>query len=182
MDRLKNPILMAAIGAPHGLRGELRVKTYTGDPLALGDYGPLRSGDGRAFTVAALRPGKNVVIVRFAEVHDRTAAEALSGTELFVERDALPADLEEDEFYHADLIGLEARDAAGTVLGRIAAIHDFGGGDIIELRRPAGQSAMIPFTRDAVPSIDVEAGIVVVDAVAAGLEDLPEPKRSDPAT
>lgn len=180
MGKLKNPILMAVIGAAHGLRGEVRVKTFTGDPLALGDYGPLRTQDGRVFTVAELRPGKTVVVARFAEVRDRNSAEALTGTELFVEREALPGDLEEDEFYHADLIGLKARDAAGTVLGRIAAIHDFGGGDVIELRLADGASAMIPFTREAVPALDIQAGFIIVDAIAAGLGEVPDHEERGP--
>src|SRR5690606_18320146 len=96
---------MAVIGAPHGIRGEVRVKTFTGDPLALGDYGPLRAADGRKFTVASIRPAKNVVVVRFKEITSRDAAEAVTGIELFIDRAALPDDLEDDEFYHADLIG-----------------------------------------------------------------------------
>ena len=101
----QNPIQMAVIGAAHGIRGELRVKTFTGDPLAIGDYGPLYAKDGRAFEVQDVRPAGDVVVVRFKGVGDRTAAERLTGTELFVDRSVLPPE-EEDEFYHADLVGL----------------------------------------------------------------------------
>jgi 16S rRNA processing protein RimM len=103
-------ILMAIIGAAHGIKGEVRVKSFAADPTALGDYGPLRARDGRVFTVKTVRPAKEVVIVRFAEVADRNVAETLSGVELYVDRAALPDDLEEEEFYHADLVGLEVID------------------------------------------------------------------------
>jgi hypothetical protein len=109
-------ILMAVIGAAHGIRGELRVKSFAADPLALGDYGPLRTKDGRVFTVETIRPAKGAVIVGFAEVADRNQAETLAGTELFVAREALPDDLEEEEFYHADLVGLDVCLAVMDVL------------------------------------------------------------------
>lgn len=169
MPKPENPVQMAVIGAPHGIRGELRVKTYTGDPLALGDYGPLFTEDGRQFDIADIRPAKNVVVVRFRQVTDRDAAEALSGTALFVDRSQLPDDLEEDEFYHADLIGLAVRDADGTMLGRITAFHDFGGGDIMEIERSEGGTVLVPFTKEAVPKIDLKRGSVTVDPGAAGL-------------
>ncbi|MBO6717241.1 MAG: ribosome maturation factor RimM [Rhizobiaceae bacterium] len=171
MSRPKNPVQMAVIGAPHGIRGELRVKTYTGDPLALGDYGPLFAEDGRQFDITDIRPAKNVVVVRFRQVGDRNAAEALNGTALFVDRAQLPDDLEEDEFYHADLIGLAVRDDANALIGRITAFHDFGGGDIMEIERSEGGTVLIPFTRDAVPEIDLNGGAVTVDPAAAGLLD-----------
>jgi 16S rRNA processing protein RimM len=169
MTRLKNPVQLAVIGAPHGVRGEVRVRTFTGDPLALGDYGPLFSADGRRFTVTAIRPAKNVVVARFKEIGSREAAEAATGTELFVEREALPDDLEEDEFYQADLIGLAVKDETGAQIGRIAGVQDFGGGDVIEIALAAGRTALIPFTRAAVPRISVAEGYVQIDSPAAGL-------------
>lgn len=173
-------ILLAVIGAAHGIKGELRVKSFTADPSALGDYGPLRARDGRVFTVKTVRPAKEVVIVRFAEVADRNAAETLSGVELFVDRSALPDDLDEEEFYHADLVGLEVRDDEGAVLGRIAALHDFGAGDILEVRPVAGKTLMVPFTRAAVPDISLEEGYARVDRAAAGLiDDEDEAEDSD---
>src|SRR5882762_1653622 len=99
MAKLQNPVLMAVIGAAHGIKGELRVKTFTGDPLALDGYSPLFSKDGRRFEVMEIRPQGTVVVVRFKGVGDRNAAEALSGTELFVDRAALSADLDAEEFY-----------------------------------------------------------------------------------
>jgi 16S rRNA processing protein RimM len=187
MPKPENPVQMAVIGAPHGIRGELRVKTFTGDPLALGDYGPLFAEDGRQFDIADIRPAKNVVVVRFRQVANRDAAEALNGVALFVDRSQLPEDLEEDEFYHADLIGLAVRDAAGAMLGRITAFHDFGGGDIMEIERSDGGTVLVPFTKDAVPKIDLKGGAVTVDSEAAGLldsgdeDDVPgEPGDFDP--
>ena len=162
-------VQMAVIGAPHGVRGEVRVKTFTGDPLALGDYGPLRSADGRTFTVAAIRPAKTVVVVRFKEIASREAAEAVTGTELFIDRSALPDDLDEDEFYHADLIGLVVRDETGSSIGKVAAIQNFGGGDIVEVALAGRRTVMIPFTLAAIPEISVRDGFIRIDSAGAGL-------------
>ena len=111
---MSEKVLMAVIGAPHGVRGEVRVKTFTGDPLALGDYGPLFDAAGKSYTILDLRPSKTVVVAKIKEVPTREAAEAANGTELFVARAALPDDLDEDEFYQTDLIGLSAVDEAGA--------------------------------------------------------------------
>ena len=183
MPKLKNPVLMATIGAAHGIKGEVRVKTFTGEPLALGDYGPLYASDGRTFVIRDLRPQKEVLVVRFAGVPDRNAAEALNGTELFVDRSVLPDDLEEDEFYHADLIGLAVVDEMGEKIGTIRALHDFGGGDIIEIATSGGRSELIPFTKAAVPRIDIAGATVTIDTAAAGLgdqEDEEEPSEGGP--
>ena len=100
MSKLENPILMAVIGAAQGLRGEVRVKTFTEDPLGLGDYGFLFAADGRKFEILEIRDGKTVAIVRFRGINDRNAAEALNGLELFVDRSALSDDdLDDDEFF-----------------------------------------------------------------------------------
>ncbi len=179
MAKLENPVLMGVIGAAHGIRGEVRVKSFTQDPLALGDYGALSTQDGRSFTIADIRPAKTVVVARFKEVRDRDAAEALAGTELFVERALLPQDLDEDEFYYADLIGLEIRDLEGAAIGKVAAVHDFGAGDIIEMRRTNGGSVMIPFTRTAVPTVALKDGHIVVDPQAAGLLGDDEPEEGE---
>jgi 16S rRNA processing protein RimM len=162
-------VQMAVIGAPHGVKGEVRVKTFTGDPLALGDYGPLRSADGRTFTVAAIRPAKTVVVVRFREIANREAAEAVTGTELFIDRAALPNDLDDDEFYHADLIGLVVRDETGSSIGKVAAIQNFGGGDIVEVALAGRRTVMIPFTLAAIPEISVRNGFIRIDSAGAGL-------------
>lgn len=171
MAKLENPVQMAVIGAPHGIRGELRVKTFTGEPEALGDYGPLYTQDGRSFEVASIRAAGNMAVVRFAEVGDRNAAEALTGTELFVDRSVLPEPEEEDEFYHADLIGLDVRDDSGAVLGKVLAVQNFGGGDILDLMIGGRKGVLIPFTQAAVPEVAIAEGFIRIDPVAAGLVD-----------
>ncbi|MHB2267591.1 ribosome maturation factor RimM [Aliihoeflea sp. PC F10.4] len=176
---MSEKILMAVIGAPHGVRGEVRVKTFTGDPLALGDYGPLFDAAGKSYTILDLRPSKTVVVAKIREIASREAAEAANGTELFVARKALPDDLDDDEFYQADLIGLAAVDEAGARLGTVKALHDFGAGDIIELALAAGGTALIPFTKAAVPRVALAEGRVEIDAIAAGLvgDDEDEPQE-----
>lgn len=171
MARPQNPIQMAVIGAAHGIKGELRVKTFTGDPLALADYGPLYAKDGRAFEIAAIRPANEVVVVRFKGVNDRNAAEALTNTELFVDRSALPDDGEEGEFYHTDLVGLAVRDETGEAVGKVFAVQNFGGGDILEIQYQGRKGVLIPFTQAAVPVVDIASGFVAIDTVAAGLVD-----------
>lgn len=172
MTTLKNPVLMATVGAAQGLRGEVRVKAYTADPLALGDYGNLRSLDGRIFEILEIREAKNVAIVRFRGVNDRNAAEALNGLELYVDRDALPdGELDDDEFYYADLEGLEVYDGAGKHYGSVSAVFDFGAGDLLEIKGPGKRPVLIPFSETAVLEIDLESGRLLIDPVAAGLEE-----------
>ena len=175
----KNLIQMAVVGAAQGVRGEVRVKSFSADPAALSRYGPLVSADGRRFEIDAIRPHKDLAVVRFKGILDRDTAEALTGTALFVERQALPADLDEDEFYHADLIGLQAVTRAGEPVGTIIAVQNFGGGDLLEIARTGQSSLFVPFTRAAVPEIDIVAGQVRLDPVAAGLVD-DESDVSDP--
>lgn len=171
MAAAETKILLAVIGAAHGIRGEVRVRSFTGDPMALADYGPLHDRAGRSFEIAALRPAGSVVIARFKGVADRNAAEALAGTNLFVDRSALPRHGgDDDEFYHADLVGLDVRDGDGNGLGTVQAVQNFGGGDLLEIGH-SGRSRFIPFTRAAVPQVALEAGYLVVDPVAAGLSD-----------
>lgn len=168
----KQPVLMAVIGAPHGVRGELRVKTFGEDPLALGDYGPLFDDKGNTYSVKAIRPSGTVVVVRFDAVTSREQAETLNGTELFIDRASMPDDtLDDDEYYQADLLGMAVRDAEAKDYGQVIAIHDFGGGDIIELRQGDGRSVMIPFNGDAVTDIDMDSRVITVSPLAAGLED-----------
>lgn len=179
MKKLENPILMATIGAAQGLRGEVRVKSFTDDPAALGDYGHLYADDGRVFEILEIREAKNVVVVRFRGINDRNAAEALTGLELFVERDNLPdEELDEDEFFYADLEGLEAVDAEGKSYGKVSAVFDFGAGDLLELKGPGRRPALIPFSETAVLEIDLEAGKILIDPQAAGL--IEDPNDRDP--
>ncbi len=160
---------MAVIGAAQGLKGEVRVKSFGAEPEALGRYGALVAEDGRAFTVEALRgAGGEMLVVRFKGVSDRTAAEKLNGTRLFVPRAALPP-AEEEEFYHADLVGLAVRNDSGETIGRVSAVHDFGGGDVLEIIHGAQRGVMIPFSRAAVPVVNIAEGFLSVDLQAAGL-------------
>ncbi len=161
-------ILVARIGAPHGVRGEVRLFAFTADPLALRDYAPLTDAEGRRqFKILTLRPAKEHFVARLAGIDDRSAAEAFTNTDLFIARDALPAAEDEDTFYHADLIGLAVRDEAGARIGTVTALHDFGAGDILEYTPEGGAARragtlMVPFTRDAVPVVDVAAGHVTL--------------------
>lgn len=186
MGKPQRPIRMAVIGAPHGIKGELRVKAFTGDPLALADYGPLYDDAGNRYDIIDIRPAKNVVVARFRQVGDRDAAEALTGTVLSVDRSALPDDLEENQFYHADLIDLPVQDETGAAVGHVAAFHDFGGGDIMEVALASGKTVLIPFSREAVPLVDIAKGLVGIDRVAAGLvddeENEPDDAGFDPAS
>lgn len=172
MAKLENPVLMGVIGAAQGLRGEVRVRTFTGDPMAFGEYGHLHSTDGRVFEVLDIREGKNVVIVRFRGVNDRNAAEALNGLELYVERENLPdEELDDDEFFYADLEGLEVVDAEGKSYGNVSAVFDFGAGDLLELKGPGKRPVLIPFSEAAVLEIDLDGGKMLIDPIAAGLVD-----------
>lgn len=155
-------ILLGVVVGAQGLGGEVRIKTFTEAPERLGDYGALRAADGRVFEIAALRMAKaDTVIARFKGVGDRSAAETLVSTKLFVSRDVLPA-TEPDEFYHADLIGMRAQDSEGRVLGEIRAIHNFGAGDVIEIERSDTNTLLIPFTKSFVPRVDLANGYVTV--------------------
>ncbi len=155
-------ILLGAVFGAHGLKGEVKVKTFTETPDRLGAYGPLHDSAGRSFTVAALRvTDASSAVVRFDGVDGRDAAEALKGTELFVARGALP-DTEAEEFYHADLVGLRAEDEEGRLLGHVRGIHNFGAGDVLDIEKPDGSEALLPFTREFVPTVDVKTGRVVV--------------------
>lgn len=156
-----NRVCVARIGAPHGVRGDVALWSFTEDPMTVTTYGALQSKDGkRSLEVASARPAKDKLIVHFRSVDTREAAEALNGTELYVTRDKLP-ETDDDEFYHADLIGLAAVTEANETLGTITAIHNFGAGDIVEIAARSG-SLMLPFTKAVVPVIDMKGGRVIV--------------------
>ena len=155
-------VLLAAIIGAQGLKGEVKAKIFTEVPDALTRYGALHDRKGRMYEITALRPAKEgEAVIAFSGITDRSAAEALKGTELFIARDALPA-TDAEEFYHADLIGLEAQDSEGRVLGKVAAIHNYGAGDVIEITRADGDSVMLAFTRETVPLIDIAGGRIRV--------------------
>lgn len=157
-----NLVLMGIFGAAVGLKGEIRLKSYTQDPAAIADYGPLYARDGRTFEITALREANEVVIVRIAGVSDRTAAEALTNIELYAPRDVLGEPEDEDEFFHADLIGLTAVTEAGETLGTVTALYDFGAGDMVEIRPAAGPSLVYPFTKAVVPVVDLDGKRIVI--------------------
>lgn len=174
-------VLVAKFGAPHGVRGEVRVKSYTQDPGAIRDYSPLASRDGRTFTIEALRPAGEVLVARIAEFRTRDDAEAVTNLQLFVPRDRIPAaDEAEDEFLHADLIGLKVETTAGEAIGTVTAVFDFGAGDMIDVARRGRRAVMIPFTKAVVPTVDIAGGRLVVDPPEGLLEDTPrDPQDRD---
>jgi len=161
---VKNRVCVARIGAAHGTGGEVRLWPFTARAEAVAAYGPLQTADGtRAFEIEALRPAKDFLVARLKGVTDRAAAERLCNTDLYVPRERLPA-LQAEEFYHADLVGLRAEDAAGTAIGVVVAVHNFGAGDILEVAPSAGgDTVMLPFSTAVVPSVEVAVGRIVVE-------------------
>jgi 16S rRNA processing protein RimM len=157
-------ILVGMIGAAHGVRGEVRVKSYTREPSAIAAYGPLHDEGGtRSFEFEALRPLRgDLFVARFKDVGDRRTAAALVNTGLYVSRDQL-APLAEEEFLHADLIGLRAETTAGAYLGAVVAVQNFGAGDLLEIAPPEGETLLVAFTRASVPLVDLAGGRLVVD-------------------
>jgi len=184
MTQLQKPVLLAVIGGAHGTGGEVRVKSFTGDPLALKRYGALYDKAGRSYRIKSLRPGKTVVIARLEGVDSRNAAEALNGTELFIDRSQLPEDLEEDEFYQEDLIGFAVIDENGEKIGKVMAFFNFGGGDVVEITINGRKNQLIPFSRAAVPRVDMAEKRMIVDRFAAGLvtsddKQIPKDKKHE---
>jgi 16S rRNA processing protein RimM len=172
--------LVARFGAAHGVRGDIKLWSFTQDPLAVAHYGPLETADGRTFEIEHLRPAKDFLVARVAGVSDRTAAEALRNLDLYVPRDRLPPIEEEATWYISDLIGLDAQAPDGAPAGKVTAVHNFGAGDVLELATESGQSVMLPFTAETAPDIDIAAGRIVVvlprevdDVAGDGPHDLP---------
>src|SRR5262245_24074210 len=125
-------VCIAQIGAAHGVRGEVRLKAFTQDPLSVAGFGPLEAEDGRRIEIETVRPAKDMLVARLKGVTDRNAAEALTNLRLYVARERLP-EVEDDEFYHADLIGLAATTSDGAPFGIVKAVHNFGAGDLLEI-------------------------------------------------
>lgn len=151
-------LLLGEIGAAQGLKGEVRIRSYTQDPAAIASYGALEDEQGRLIEIESVRVAPKALIARIKGVATREAAEALNRTKLYIDRARLP-EREEEEWYHADLIGLAAVDREGSPIGTVVAIQNFGAGDLIEVK-PAkgGATVLLPFTRDTVPEVDVEGG------------------------
>jgi len=156
-------VCVARIGAPHGVRGAVKLWTFTEDPLAVKRYGPLMTKDGaRQFEVTHAREAKGHLVATLKGIATRDEAERLNGIELYIARERLPA-TDDDEYYHADLIGLAAVTSANEPLGRVIAIHNFGAGDIIEIAPPQGATMLLPFTNAVVPAVDLANGRVVIE-------------------
>jgi 16S rRNA processing protein RimM len=153
---------VGAIAGGFGVHGEVRLKSFCADPAAISGYAPLVTEDGRSFAIRLLRPIAGAFAARIGGVDTREQAEALKGTRLYAPRDRLPP-LPDDEFYHADLIGLEVVDTGGARLGTVRAVLDHGAGDILEIARPGAGELLLPFTRAAVPTVDLAAGRIVAD-------------------
>lgn len=160
-------IVLAVVTGAHGIRGEVRLKSFA-ERL---DYGPLaRSDDGPPLEIVSFRPAKDGIIARFSGVNDRNAAEALKGIELSVDRERLP-EPEPDEFYLADLIGLTAERRDGTILGEVIAIHNYGAGDVIEVRLTEGETVLLPFTRATIAEVDISNRRLLIDPPEGMLEE-----------
>ena len=157
-------ICVGAIAGAFGVTGEVRLKSFCTEPTDIGSYGPLTSEDGaQVFNITLTRPVAGGLGARIAGISTKEAADALRGTSLFVPRSKLPS-LPDDEFYHADLIGLDAYDTGGVLLGKVSAVHNHGAGDIVEISPVRHKSALLlPFTMAIVPNVDILAGRIVVN-------------------
>jgi 16S rRNA processing protein RimM len=172
MSAASRRVCLGVVAGAHGVRGAVRLKSFAQNPADIARYGPLEDESGAArYSVRLLgsarsrSPHQDILIAKLSGVADRDRAEALRGLRLYLPREALPPPGEE-EYYHADLIGLAAVLHDGTRLGEVRAVHDFGAGDTLEIARPAGQPVMLPFTRRVVPVVDLAAGRLVVDPPA----------------
>lgn len=178
---------VGVIAGVRGLKGEVWVKSFTADPGDISAYGPVwNQSGGRQYRLEVVGQAKGRIVARIEGITDRTAAEALKGEKLFVPRDALPPP-EEEEFYHADLIGLKAvlagaeghSEQDGGDLGRVRAVHEFGAGPVIEIQGPVYGAHMVPFTREAVPVVDLAAGRLVIAPIAGLIEQVPDDVGSE---
>ncbi len=159
---MNKPIILGRITGPQGIKGEVKLQSFTADPLDIASYGPLDASNGLRLTIKSVKPYKNTLLARIDGVDDRNGAEALRGVELMIDRDRLP-EAGEDEIYHADLIGLSAHDTTGNLLGTVVAVLDFGAGELLELKPAEGKTILVPFNVDTVPGIDLDAGRLTID-------------------
>jgi 16S rRNA processing protein RimM len=162
-------ILVGAIAGAHGVRGQVKIKSFTDDPAAVAAYGPVSDESGRRSfhltLTGAAGAANGMVIARIDGVSDRNEAEALKGLRLYVARTALPP-TEEGEFYRADLIGLRAERRDGSTYGRVADVHNYGAGDLLEIARADGETEFLPFTMATAPVVDIPGGRLVVEPPA----------------
>ena len=163
-------VCLGQIGAPHGVRGEVRLRSFTAEPDAIAAYGPLQLEDGRTIAIESLRPAKDHFVATLSGIHDRDAAAQLANEKLYVPRERLPQLADPEEFYHSDLIGLAVVDRGGQRLGSVVAIHNFGAGDLIELKLDASnKTELLPFDDANVPRVDVAGGKLVLGEQAIAL-------------
>ena len=161
---MSEQVCVGAIAGAFGVRGEVRLKSFTADAAAIADYAPLMSEDGsRSFEVTVTRAIKNGLAARLTGISTKEEAEALKGLQLFVPRDRFP-ELEDDEFYYTDLVNLEVRDTGGAVLGRVKSVQNHGATDLLEIYGPGLKATvLLPFTKQAVPTVDIAGGRIIVD-------------------
>ncbi|MGD1933414.1 MAG: ribosome maturation factor RimM [Candidatus Phaeomarinobacter sp.] len=180
-------VLLGAIAGAHGVRGDVRVKTFTDDPAAIGDYGPVHTEDGRVFSLKVTKPVKGGMAAKLDGVTDRDQAEALKGTRLYVSREALGepgVDDDGDEaYFHADLVGCVLVSEQNEEIGRVTAVHDFGAGDLLDVLRSdadgAGKPVLVPFTRAVCPEVDIAVRRIVCVPPVGLLEDADEEAPED---
>lgn len=159
-------ICVGAIAGAFGVKGEVRLKSFCAAPADITKYNPLSSEDGaQSFKIKIVKPIKNGFAARVEGVRFRDQAEALKGIALFADREKFP-NLPDDEFYHSDLIGLQALDTGGAVLGRVKAVDNYGAGDFLDITLTNGKAALVPFTKAAVPTVDLHAGKIIIDPPA----------------
>jgi 16S rRNA processing protein RimM len=162
---MSDPVCIGAVAGAFGVRGELRLKSFTAEPSDVATYGPVATEDGsQGFTITLTgQSTKGALIARLSGVTTKEQADSLRGVRLYVERDRLPA-LPDDEYYHADLIGVEVFDTGGALLGRVKSVQNHGASDLLEIHGPGLKSTvLLPFTLDAVPTVDLTAGRIVAD-------------------
>lgn len=156
-------IVVGTIAGAYGVQGEVRIKSFCATPEDIETYAPLTGADGRAYHLSILRQIKNGFAARIVEITTKEEADACKGTELFADRTQLPS-LPDDEYYHADLIGLDVVDTGGTALGRVKSVQNHGADDLLDVQKPgSSETFLLPFTRAAVPTVDLEARRIVAD-------------------
>ncbi|MEH6476651.1 MAG: ribosome maturation factor RimM [Sneathiella sp.] len=175
-------LLLGVIAGPKGIKGEMKVKSFTEVPEDLVSYGLLEDKTGtKQFKITLVGTSKNLPVIRIKGVDDRNQAEALKGQELYILRDKLPGIEQADEFYHTDLIGLDVIEEDGSKFGEILRLYDFGAGDIMEItpvKKGAKSTILVPFTKEMVPTVDLAARQVTIN-LSDDFFDVPEPEKAE---